>query len=374
MNATENSTLRYAKEIAEFLVEKTQSIDLILAYGSLGRGTTDEFSDFDLLVVSESKRISWNFIWQNRPVSVWTLTWKEAEELVKGHRGVWSVGAALLTHNKILWSKSKESEKRLQALTDYLTEGSQAVLRKTVLGFNSIYGYLWRLQEAVKRNDSLSPAFLVWDIGNALVGILAALNGAPLINNWGRQQAELERFDLLPSDFISRYTKLVTSTPKDALIIASELVDDVYTLVSSWFQTQRVQKAEFIQQVEESWPGNLEYLNKIRRAVSLQDLVAGRYAAVDFAEFAIWFFHGLRERKTEIHRFDKPHELVGQLPPAYQIEIGALLQSQDLERLVEAAAKLTNQMQSEAIAAGATLPLAATLTEAKAFLKISNIP
>ena len=141
MNSNTDQLLEQARKIIKSLVEVTKDIDLVLAYGSLSRRTANEFSDFDLLVLSESIRISWAFIWRGSPISVWTMSWDEAERLAKGLWGNWCVGGSIFSHSLILWSKSKASEKRFRSLGAVAEEGSQNVLEQKLSKFAILYGY-----------------------------------------------------------------------------------------------------------------------------------------------------------------------------------------------------------------------------------------
>jgi hypothetical protein len=327
VNSNIDLLLEQARKIVKSLVDETKDIDLVLAYGGLGRGTANEFSDFDLLVLSESVRISWAFIWRGRPVSVWTMTWDEAERLAKGSWGNWCVGVSIFSHSHILWSKSKASEKRFRSLGGIAEEGSQNVLEQKLSKYAILYGYIRILEDAISRNDTLTPAFLIWNIANGLTQILAALNKHPLIHNWGKQLCEMEQFDIAPDDFISRYKKLVTGLPETVLPIAQDLVEDVYKLLLSWFHDQSIPKEDFTSIIQNEWAGTLDCLNKIRSAAKEQNLIAARSAAVEYAEFTIWLFQGLRGKKAEVRQFESVPEVIGQLPSEHQVALGTLLQS-----------------------------------------------
>lgn len=117
--------LEQAREIDHSLVEETSGINLILVYGSLARGTENEFSDIDMLVVSDVISVSWSFVLNGCPVSVHTMTWDEIAGLTKGQHGTWSVGASVFEHSKILWSRSKAVERRFTEISTYVPNGSQ---------------------------------------------------------------------------------------------------------------------------------------------------------------------------------------------------------------------------------------------------------
>jgi hypothetical protein len=255
------------------------------------------------------------------------MTWDEAERLAKGSWGNWCVGVSIFSHSYILWSKSKASEKRFRSLGGIAEEGSQNVLEQKLSKYAILYGYIRILEDAISRNDTLTPAFLIWNIANGLTQILAALNKHPLIHNWGKQLCEMEQFDIAPDDFISRYKKLVTGLPETVLPIAQDLVEDVYKLLLSWFHDQSIPKEDFTSIIQNEWAGTLDCLNKIRSAAKEQNLIAARSAAVEYAEFTIWLFQGLRGKKAEVRQFESVPEVIGQLPSEHQVALGTLLQS-----------------------------------------------
>jgi hypothetical protein len=372
VNMSPDQLLLQAKKIAYSIVEETKNIDLVLAYGGLSRRTTNEYSDFDILVISKSSRITWTFVWRGRPVSVWTMSWDEAERLAKGQWGNWCVGASIFSNSLILWSSSKTNEKRFRSLRAVAEEGSHNILEQKLSEFSLLYGYIRKLEDAISCNDVLTPAFLVWDIAKGLIQILSALNNQPLVNNWGRQIEEIKQFKIVPGDFVPRYRKLVTSPPMTALPIARDLVKDVHKLLLTWFHDQSIPKESFALEIKNEWPGALDCLNKIHSAVKDKNPIALRYEAVEYAEYAIWLFQGIRGRKSEVRQFESVPEVITQLPSEHQAALSTLLQSQESHELTAAAEKVKDLLRLEASAVGISLPVVNSLEEAKAFLQISS--
>lgn len=368
-----HSLLNQAKEIALHLVNEVDDVDLVLAYGSLAQETADEFSDFDLLVLSDSIRVNWSFILQGRPIMLWTMTWKEAEQVAKGIQGSWCVGTAFLRNYRIFWSKSNQIEKRFRELSKYITEGSQEVLRRTITRFPYLYGHLWRLQEAINQNDTLTPPFLVWNIANAITQILSAINGNPLLHNWGNQIPEMEHFEIVPLDFISRYIQLVTSPSENVLSVATSLVTDVHSLLKTWFNDQKISESDFMHEMQNEYPGIIDGLNKIRSAVKTRNIVAVRAAAVEYTEFAIWLFKGMRGVNAEVRQFESVLDAITILSSKHQRLLRTLLVSRDFNQLLDVAEQLTNLLHSEMVNKGVKLPRVASIDEAIEFLRIEKV-
>ena len=359
-----------AREIAEALVEETGDIDLVLAYGGLARGTTNQFSDIDLIVISDSVDVSWSFVLNGRPVSMHTMSWNKATNIARGLDNSWSVGASIFEQHLVLWARSEEVEKRFQNLSSNVLEGSQEVLRRAVTRFTCLYGELWRLEDAVEHDDSLTSAFLIWNIATGIVHILAALNRSPLTNNWGQQLLEIAQFKIAPLDFVSHYKALVTSPPSVALPIARELIIELDVLVRAWFDEQQMSKSDIRIELEGETTGIADCLNKILSASISHDLVATRYAAVEFAEFAVWFLRCLKGESVDPRRFGKILDSLDNLLPDSQAPLEVLLTSFEINKIVEAGKELAKQMQSLAKTAGLKSTDVETITEAREYLRI----
>ena len=75
--------LRMAKEIAEYVVEELgDHVKLILVYGSLARGEATEFSDLDMVVVTDGVSYHRSFVLKGRPFDIWSMTLDECEKLI----------------------------------------------------------------------------------------------------------------------------------------------------------------------------------------------------------------------------------------------------------------------------------------------------
>ena len=130
-----NDLKTQAQKIAEVLVRESRDIDLVLAYGGLARGNTNQYSDIDLVVISDSINVSWSFVMNGTPVSVRTMSWKDATNLSKGLTGEWSVGASIFEQHLVLWSRSNDLEKQFQELSSNVQEGSHEVQSRAVTRF-----------------------------------------------------------------------------------------------------------------------------------------------------------------------------------------------------------------------------------------------
>ena len=361
--------LHQAQEIAHYVVNKVDEIDLVYLYGGVAQGREHPRSDIEMAAVSEKKRIRWEFILDDRPIFIWPQTWKQLEAVATGKDGCWSVAAGSIAHAKILWSKSDELRSKFLKIQAQSKSGAESALKRSIHSFDEVYGKLWRLQKAIETGRTLDTTFLIWDLANGLVNVLAALNGRFLLNNWGKQIPELQTFRKLPTNFIERYTALIRTEPREALQIASDLVDDVKVLLTNWILENQVTATEDLEEIVTDWPTVLEYLNKAVSATEQGDISAGLFASCDNAEFNLWAFTTLRNIKWNRSSFFSATEAIKKLPSDIGNDLALLLESKDLSEIQEATYRLAEQLRSE-LEEGSTLPECATLEEALAFLRV----
>jgi hypothetical protein len=300
------------------------------------------------------------------------MSWNQITGVAKGIHGTWSVAASIFENHLVLWSRSKDTETQFREISRYIPDGSQEVLRRSITNFTSLYGQLWRLQDAVNHSDVLTPSFLVWNIATRISHILSALNKKPLIHNWGKQLLEMNEFEITPPEFITRYEQLVTSPPEEALIIATNLVLDLDVLLRQWFNEQKMSREDSIGIIEGEWSGVVDCLNKVRSAAKSQDIVSTRYAAVEFAEFAIWILRSIQGDQSDPKRFKKTLDELDKLPPEAQEPLEILLTSIEVDRLVDAGEKLTNLLKSTMEQEGVNSAIAESVSEAKSHLRITS--
>jgi hypothetical protein len=226
--------LNQAQEIAEFIADRVDVIDLIYLYGGVAQGREHKRSDIEMTAVSDDKLIRWEFILDDRPIFIWPSNWKQLENIVNGRTGYWSISAASIAHAKILWSKSDKITQNFKRIQEQTKIGAKLAINRAINSFDGLYGKLWRIQKAIEAGRTIDTTFLFWDLVNQLINILAVLNKRFLLNNWGKQLQELQTLKKIPENFVLRYNALIMAKPEEALQVASELVDDVNVLLKNW--------------------------------------------------------------------------------------------------------------------------------------------
>ncbi|MGD8505057.1 MAG: hypothetical protein PVF15_00125 [Candidatus Bathyarchaeota archaeon] len=361
--------LNLAQEITQYLVNRVDEIDLVYLYGGVAQGREHPRSDIEMSAVSEKKQVRWEFILDERPIFIWPQTWKQLETVSAGKEGCWSIAAASIVHAKILWSKSDEEREKFLKIQSESNLGAKSALKRSINSFDELYGKLWRVQKAIEAGRKLDTTFLVWGIANGIVNVLAALNNRFLLNNWGKQIQELKTFRKMPKNFIERYIALIESQPKEALQIASDLVDDVNVFLKEWILENQVAFKEALEEIVTDWPTVLEYLNKAVSATEQRDISAGLFASCDNAEFNLWAFTTLRNIKWNKSSFFSATEEIKKLPSDIGNNLSLLLESKDLSEIQKATYQLAEQLRRE-LEEDWTLPESSSLEEALRFLKV----
>ncbi len=360
-----------AKKVAETIVEQVPDCELILTYGGVARGSDHKYSDIDMIIIHDSKKVVWEFILNERPICCWSMTWKKAENTFRGTEGLWTMSVKALVDAKILWSKSKKHEQRFKELFKLRDEGHNVCLKKVPEDFENIYSKLWKFQESIKNCELNEISYLRWEIANALVHTLAVLNNSPFSNNWGKQQSEIANFKILPLNFVKNYEEFIITNPEDALIIGKTLVEEVKHLLRDLVVKNT--KLTGINEITTEWAGITEYLNKIKSAAEKNDLVAAKFGANNFATFILWAYSIIQKQTWDRNHYYSVEEMISNLPSKLHVHISTLLQSNKLEELTKAAEVLIQELAVELNARGEELPIANTLEDSLRFIITKEI-
>lgn len=361
-----------AKQIVEKLLSMVSDIDLILLYGSYAQGRGHPRSDYDMIAICDNKEVEWEFVIDEQPICLWSMTWKDVEEVITGKDGRrWSIGVNSLAKAVIVYHKNENILEKFNNLKERVSEGGINALKQAIANFDSLYGQLWRLEKQIKESNTLELTFLKWNIVIGLNCTLSALNKRYFLNNWGKQFHEIVNFDILPVEYVSRAKKFLKSEPKKALEIASELVEDVRTQLKEWLRSD--EKEVNIHNIASGWPEIIEYLNKSKSAEEKNNLFAGLYAACDNAEFYLWAFQLLQNETWTRISFYSVKEGLSSLQEKTAFHIKQLLQSQDLTELKQSTEQLTAQLEEEVLSRGVTLPIAESLDDGKKFIQVKTL-
>ncbi|MFX0124005.1 MAG: hypothetical protein ACFFAE_10225 [Candidatus Hodarchaeota archaeon] len=362
--------LNQAQEVTNYLVNKTEEVDLIYLFGGVAQGREHSRSDLEMVAVSKEKLIRWEFILNERPIFIWPQSWKQLENIAAGRQDYWSVAGASIAHGKILWSKSEEKKDKFLKIQRKVKTGAKVALKRAVNSFDGLYGKLWRIQKALETERKKDTPFLIWDLVKEIVNILATLNDRFLQNNWGTQINELQGLKKVPENFIERYRALITSEPVKTLHIASDLVDDVNVLLKKWMLENQGSTKKEVEEIVTDWPTVLEFQNKAIIATEQEDLIKGLFAAQDNAWFNLWAFTALRNINWNRTSFFSASKESEKLPNDIRDNLTVLLESRDLSKIQKATDRLAEQLRAELEKKGWRIPECSSLEEAYKFLRV----
>jgi len=211
-------SLQMAEKIAEYVVEELgDHVKLILVYGSSARGEATEFSDLDMMVITDSISYSRSFVLKERPVDIWSMTLDECEKLITTPSISWGVAITLFFQNKVLYG-DQSILNRLRQLYDSLDP--QSFIRfcaNTLVYFAEILG---KVESAAKERDLIYARWASMDLANTAAGMIAMINKKYYLNQWGKHLPEALRCKILPKDFERCYQILWLSSDFEELISA----------------------------------------------------------------------------------------------------------------------------------------------------------
>ena len=362
--------MKYAEEIAQRLVKEVSGIDLVLVYGGVAQGRFGKYSDYDLIAISDKKWVVWEFVIDNQPICLWSVTWDNAEKMINGEDDFWSVSAATILDAKIVWAKSDKMIKKYEKLKEAGVDGGLKTLKKSIAGYDELYGKLWRLQKAIEGNKNLEVAFLKMEIVNGLTHTLAALNNQYFLNNWGKQLSEIETFEKVPDEFTEQYKKFLLAEPEEALLIGEAMINGIKMLIRNWLRSEENKEEQNdVGEIGTEWAGIIEWANKAYSATEKGDEIAGIMAAIENANTFMWAFLKLQNKKWDINSFYTTDEEILKLAKNIPKNIQTLLQSQNLVELKEATEELVQALKEELELRRIKLPVAETLDDAIQFIQ-----
>ena len=285
-------------ELADYLSHHatklySNQIAIIAVYGSVALGTQSDYSDLDMYAIvdvedSDNPLINWSFIFQDRAVDLWSLDWKDAEELASGikqYSGTWCVAASLFVNCKILYYRSEEDLARFNSLKNVVKQKEKDYknnIKKAISLFKQLYKFE-NVELAKKNNDLLSARWEVWGLINGMCAILSWLNNSYYTKNWGSNLQQVFNLSVKPEGFQEKVTKLAYSNDFDEIMTLGRiLIKDVRDLIKI---RQLEVLSSFSKLNRNDFVHIKEYLNKIYAACDKQNILYASYAAT---ELQIW--------------------------------------------------------------------------------------
>ena len=356
-------------QIVAKLVEQVPDIDLVILYGSFALGLAHEFSDYDIILICDTKKVVWEFILNERVVKAWSMTWEHAEKVVTGKTNVWITAAAAFTNGIVLWEKSKEHLKKFENVKSMVSEGGKQSVENALYWFESKYGKLWLISKSIKTGNVENVRFFIQELANGICYALSGINNQYYLNNWGKQLPEIEKFAMKPENFTERYTEMVTAKPERALTIAEDLLDETHKLLIDWLKKNKPHPSETYKEIVTEWPSVIESLNAIKSTAKKSNIAGIVFAVFDFTEMIFWAYMVLQNKFWNRTMFYPMDEYLRKLPKVIRKDVEVLLYSNQMDELVLAAENITKDLKQRLIAKGGKLPIANSLEEGAQFLQ-----
>ncbi len=212
------SLLQMAEEIAGYIVEELgDHVKLILVYGSLARGEATEFSDLDMVVITDGASYNRSFVLQERPFEIWSMTLEECEKIITTPSISWGVATALFFRNKVLYGDQSILD-QLRRLYDSLD--MQPFIQFCAGRLVVFADILGKVRNATRSGDLLYARWATHCLANDAAGMVAMINKKYYLNQWGKHLPEILECEILPKDFERCYQILWLCSDFEELISA----------------------------------------------------------------------------------------------------------------------------------------------------------
>jgi len=210
------SLLQMAEKIVGYVVEELgDHVKLILVYGSLARGEDTEFSDLDMVVITDGAPYHRSFILQERPFEIWSMTLEECEKIITTPSTSWGVATALFFQNRVLYGDQSILDPLKQLYDSLDMQPFIQSCADTLVYFAEILG---KVRSAAKDRDLIYARWASFDLANTVAGMVAMINKKYYLNQWGKHLPEILQCKMLPKGFKRCYQTLWLSSDFEELI------------------------------------------------------------------------------------------------------------------------------------------------------------
>lgn len=215
------SLLQMAEEIAGYAVEELgDHAKLILVYGSLARGEAAEFSDLDMVVITDGALYHRSFILQERPFEIWSITFEECEKIITTPSTSWGVATTLFFQNRVLYGDRSILDQLKQLYASLDMQPFIQYCADALVCFPVILG---KIRSAAKDRDLIYARWASCDLANTVAGMVAMINKKYYLHQWGKHLPEILQCKTLPKDFKRCYQTLWLSSNFEELIAPSRV-------------------------------------------------------------------------------------------------------------------------------------------------------
>ncbi len=199
--------IEVAKKVLGRLKEKYQDDFLVGGvYGSVARGDDDEYSDIDIIVITEKEvdEDEGGFLFQDRPVNYVVKSFDEAERALSEVDFSWPWAVSQLIDFEVLLG-DEEVKKELRAkIEDISEEKCREPIRKQL---PEIHAAFLKAKRSYQNEDHQNLVVVVHDCLNAIAGSLALLNQEYFKRNYFHRARETLGYEKTPEDYQRLFEK-----------------------------------------------------------------------------------------------------------------------------------------------------------------------
>ncbi|MEF8874524.1 MAG: nucleotidyltransferase domain-containing protein [Candidatus Thermoplasmatota archaeon] len=199
--------IELAEKVLGRLKEKYQENFLVGGvYGSVARCDDDEYSDIDIIVITEKEvdEDEGGFLFQDRPVNHVVKSFDEAERTLSEVNFSWPWAVSQQVDFEVLMGE-REVKKELRAkIEDISEERCKETIRKQL---PEIHAAFLKAKRNHKKEDHQNLVVVVHDCLNAIAGSLALLNQEYFKRNYFHRARETLDYEKTPDDYQELFEK-----------------------------------------------------------------------------------------------------------------------------------------------------------------------
>lgn len=206
--------IEVAKKVLGRLKDRYQGNFLVGGiYGSVARGDDDEYSDIDIIVITESEveEDEGGFLFQDRSVNYVIKSFDEAERALSEVDFSWPWVVSQLIDFEVLLGDKEVKEKLGAKIEEVSEEKCREAVRKQL---PEIHAAFLKAKRTYKNEDYQNLVVIVHDCLNAIAGSLALLNQEYFKRNYFHRARETLDYEKTPEDYQKLFEK--TTNFKDS--------------------------------------------------------------------------------------------------------------------------------------------------------------
>lgn len=271
-------------------LDTANSVDLILQYGSRVKGTYSLSSDLEFIAVtSGDKNISFKFMYKQREVNLWSISWDKTQEISQ-FDFYWVIPIGVFASGVPVYVKDAEIQKKYETLKQQI-DGTDSYQEKLLDLANTKYQtlkeHIGTIALACQNEDLIEARFGLWEIIIASIDILGHLNGKYSIENWNENMDEVFSYKVLPGMYQELLTDSIAEDHLPLLLAyAIKLVGNIRIVLNTANIGRENEEVEVTNELaKDPWP--IAYANKVIKAAEERNIFASAYAVHELQSYVM---------------------------------------------------------------------------------------